>query len=176
MLEAPRSRTLGHNLKGGVMATIDRTPDGLSIELEGDEASLLERLTDEMQLLLGEEPSPNDPVSKRLFPDAYDDPKDQAQYRDLMGDSLAAGRKAALAKMKESLAARSDDRVVLEGETVDAWLSTINDMRLAIGTRIDVTEEVMNAELDPNNPQAGALAVLHWLGWVQEAVLREISN
>jgi hypothetical protein len=158
------------------MATFDRTPDGLSIELEGDEASLLERLTDEMQLLLREELSSNDPVSKRLFPDAYDDPEDQAQYRELMGDSLAAGKRARLEKMKESLAARSDDRVVLEGDTVEAWLSTLNDMRLAIGTRLDVTEEVMNEELDPSNPQAGALAVLHWLGWVQEAVLREISN
>jgi hypothetical protein len=158
------------------MATIDRTPDGVSIELEGDEASLLERLTDEMQLLLREEPSPTDPVSKRLFPDAYDDPMDQAQYSDLMGDSLAAGKRAALAKMQESLAARSDERVLLEGDTAEAWLSTLNDMRLAIGTRLDVTEEVMNQELDPSNPQAGALAVLHWLGWVQEAVLREISN
>jgi hypothetical protein len=158
------------------MASIDRTPHGISIKLEGDEASLLERLADEMQLLLRDEPSPADPVMKRLFPDAYEDPEDQAQYRELMGDSLAEGKRTALAKMKESLAGRSDDRVVLEGDAVEAWLSTLNDMRLAIGTRLDVTEEVMNAELDPDDPETGALAVLHWLGWVQEAVLREISN
>jgi hypothetical protein len=158
------------------MATINRVANGLSIELEGDEASLLERLVDEMQLLLRGDPSPGDPVLRRLFPDAYDDPADQAQYNELMGDSLAAGKRAALTKMKESLAERSDDRVLLEGEAVEAWLSTLNDMRLAIGTRLDVTEEVMNAELDPDDPEAAGLAVLHWLGWVQESVLREIGN
>jgi hypothetical protein len=158
------------------MATIDRTPSGLSIDLEGDEALLLKRLVDEMELLLRDEQAPGDPVMKRLFPDAHDNPVDQAKYKELMGDSLAAGKRAALAKMKESLTEGGDDRVLLDGDAVEAWLSTINDMRLAIGTRLDVTEEVMSAELDPNDPETGTLAVLHWLGWVQEAVLREISN
>jgi hypothetical protein len=51
----------------------------------------------------------------------------------------------------------------------------LTDLRLAIGTRLDVTEEKMSDDIDPDDPEAAALSVLHWLGWVQGTILEAIT-
>jgi hypothetical protein len=56
------------------------------------------------------------------------------------------------------------------------WLRTINDIRLTIGTRLEVDETKMAAELDERDPEAPALAVLHWLGWLQESFLESAGR
>jgi hypothetical protein len=49
-------------------------------------------------------------------------------------------------------------------------------MRLAIGARLEVTEEKMNQAMDANGPDAPAWAVLHWLGWLQESILGTLGD
>ena len=78
--------------------------------------------------------------------------------------------------MKERLKGRGPLETSIPEDEVLAWLTGITDLRLAIGTRIDVTEEMMAADLDPKDPTAPALSVLHWLGWLQESILAEISD
>jgi hypothetical protein len=65
---------------------------------------------------------------------------------------------------------------MLDEEEVDRLLALLTDIRLAIGTRLDVTEERMAAELDRDDPDAAALSVLHWLGWLQESVIAAITE
>jgi hypothetical protein len=61
--------------------------------------------------------------------------------------------------------ARAADR-----EQADAWLGCLNDLRLVLGTRLDVTEDT---DLDPaaDDPARQALHVYGWLGWLQESLL-----
>ena len=48
----------------------------------------------------------------------------------------------------------------------------LTDLRLAIGARLEVTEELMSADVGPEDERAPALVTLHWLGWLQEMLLK----
>jgi hypothetical protein len=147
----------------------------IGASFEGAEVRVLAGLVDEMSTLLDAPAQPGDPIAERLFPPAYDDPEDQHAYEELLGDQLRMQKLAALALVRESLPSRAEGEIVLDADTAEAWLTVLNDIRLSIGTRLDVTEEVMQNDIDPDDPDGPALAVLHWLGWVQESFLRELT-
>ena len=157
------------------MPEFEWVPDeGLRALLEAHERALLLELLDEMQVLL-DEPRPKDSVSQRLFPDAYDDEKDAAAFHELIGNELRDGKLQAVRTMRERLKGRGTIETSIPEDEIQAWLTGLTDLRLAIGTRLDVTEEMMGADLDPEDPEGAALSVLHWLGWLQESILAEIS-
>lgn len=148
------------------------TAEGVLVELEDDERELLRRLAIEMATLLEADVPREDEVVQRLFPDAYEDPQDARAYRDLVGSELSKVKLEALETVRRAL-----DRDVigpLSEEDATAWLAVLTDLRLAVGTRLAVTEESMETDIDPDHPDAAAYSVLHWLGWVQESVLREL--
>ena len=128
---------------------IERTPDGdFLLTLSGDERELLRALPGQLRSLL--EADPADPAFRRLFPPAYEeDPESEDEYRRLMREELLDGRRAAL-EIVETTAGQ--DR--LSEEDVHAWIGALNDLRLVLGTRLDVSEELYEAELDPRDPQA----------------------
>lgn len=147
---------------------------GVIVLLEDDERELLRRLTHEMKTLLEADISRDDEVVQRLFPDAYEDPEDAMAYRELVGSQLSDVKLEALSSVRAAL----DEPTIgpLSEEDTTAWLSVLTDLRLAIGVRLEVTEETMETETDPGHPDAAAYSVLHWLGWVQESVLRELYS
>jgi len=144
--------------------------EGLGVRLEDDEADLLRRLTAEMRSLVAHE-SADDPVSKRLFPDAYEDERASAAYKELVGNELMRTKIDALDTMLATLGERGAVQVTLPPDARDAWLTAITDMRLAIGARLEVDEVSMARDLDPDDPASAPMAILHWLGWVQERML-----
>lgn len=157
------------------MAEVKRAEDGLRVQLEAHEAGILRELAREMRMLLEADLPPNDDVLERLFPRAHDDEQDEAAYRELVGNELRDVKLEALRIVEEQL--RGDgpfDRTIPDGE-IHEWLRLINDMRLAIGVRLEVDEEKMSKEFDPRDPEGPALSVLHWLGWMQESILKEMT-
>ena len=114
---------------------------------------------------------PDDPDLRRLFPPASEDAEQAAAYRGLVHDQLVDGRARALSTLEQTL-----DRETLTAEEADAWLRVINDLRLILGTRLDVTEETMLAQLDPNDPRAHELAVYGYLSWLQEQLVAALSG
>ena len=136
----------------------------------------MRQLLAEMRTLLEADLPRADDVTRRLFPDAFDDPEEAAKYRDLVGDELRAGKLAAVHAFEAALPEQGMAEVVLEPAFAQGLLSVLTDMRLAIGTRLGVTEETMQTELDRSDPEAPALSVLHWLGWIQESVLMGING
>jgi hypothetical protein len=112
---------------------------------------------------------------KRLYPDAFDDPTRADAYRELIGDELETRKTVALRTAEEIVGASGPIDVEVDEEQVDRLLALLTDIRLAIGTRLDVTEERMSADIDPDDPDAAALSVLHWLGWLQESMLAAIT-
>jgi hypothetical protein len=149
--------------------------DGVAVRLDDDEADLLRRLTAEMRSFLARE-SADDPVSKRLFPDAYEDERESAAYKELVGSELVRTKIGALDTMSAALGARGAVQVTLPPDERDAWLTAITDMRLAIGTRLEVDEGTMARDLDPDDPASASMAILHWLGWVVERMLAASSD
>jgi len=141
---------------------------GVELRLSRDERSMLAGLAAELRALL--DGAPGDPSLRRLFPPAYDEADDERAYRDLMGSELLDGRRAAL-----ELVAETVDRDRLSAEEADSWLRALNDLRLVLGTRLDVQEDTFLEELPPDDPRAPALAVYGYLSWTQEQLIAALS-
>jgi len=146
-----------------VSGAIQRTRQGdYRLRLSEGERELLQRLPDELLALLAADP--DDPTLRRLRPSAYeDDAEAEGEYKRLMDDELQEGRRAALRVLAETA---TSDR--LTAEELDAWLRALTDLRLALGTRLDVTEDTYAREIDPRDPDAHELAVFAYLSWLQE--------
>ena len=142
---------------------------GIELRLSRDERALLLGLAAELRSLLERESS--DPSLRRLFPPAYDADQDERAYRELMGGELLGGRREAL-----ELLARTAGQDRLSADEADAWLRALNDLRLVLGTRLDVQEDTFLDELSPNDPRAAELAVYGYLSWLQERLIEALSR
>jgi hypothetical protein len=142
---------------------------GVELRLSRDERSLLAGLVEELRALL--DGAPGDPSLRRLFPPAYDEADDERAYRDLMGGELLDGRRAALDLVEQTV-----DRDRLSAEEADTWLQALNDLRLVLGTRLDVQEDTFLEELRPDDPRGPALAVYGYLSWIQEQLIAALSS
>jgi Domain of unknown function (DUF2017) len=145
---------------------IERTRKGdFRLRLSDAERDLLRRLPGELLALLAADPA--DPSLGRLRPTAYErDPEAEDEFRRLMDGELAENRREALETVAETA---GRDR--LTAEELDAWLRALTDLRLALGTRLDVTEDTYAREIDPRDPQAYELSVFAYLSWLQEAAV-----
>jgi hypothetical protein len=143
-----------------------RKAGALRLEVNAAEAALLGGLLDDFADALAE-PDPDDPVTQRLYPPGYlDDQEAAREYRELVESDLRAERIGRLQACRAELVA-SDGRVRLDAEAVDRWLRVLNDLRLALGTRLGVTEE---AELDDSEP---AVQIYSWLTAVQDMLVTQ---
>jgi Domain of unknown function (DUF2017) len=114
--------------------------------------------------------STDEPSVRRLFPPAYpDDPERDAGYQVLTRDELLEHRLAALDTVEGSL-----DGGELDGAGLSAWMSTLNSLRLVLGTRLDVDEEL--PALADDDPLAPAYAVYEYLGWLLSQVVDVLSR
>ncbi|MBA2425849.1 MAG: DUF2017 family protein [Actinobacteria bacterium] len=157
------------------MPSFKRASGGaIRARLDARETALLRELLGELRTLLGAEIRA-DPVVQRLFPDAHESAEEANAFRELIGDDLAAAKRAAVAKVETAVGSEGRVSTLLSEDDAAAWLTVLTDIRLAIGTRLEVTEEVMEEELEPDDPRAASLDVLHWLGWMQELMLRALT-
>ncbi|MEM9034260.1 MAG: DUF2017 family protein [Actinomycetota bacterium] len=133
--------------------TFARTSSGtISVRLSERDQNLLTMLIGELRELLVSNVSADGDLPdaiRRLFPTAHPDDADaEADYRSMMRDQLLAQRLEALERVENSI---EDDEI--DDELADAWMGVINDMRLTIGTILDVTEDDEPA-FDPEAPDA----------------------
>ena len=119
---------------------------------------------------------PEDPVLARLLPDAYrDDPESAGEFRRYTEQGLRSGKVAAAQTVLDTLPA-GGGRVRLRPEDAQAWLRSLNDVRLAIGTVLGITEDYED-EMEAASwadPRSAYLEVYHWLGYVQDSLVRAL--
>jgi len=89
------------------------------------------------------------------------------------------GRRRALATVEGTLAGaevrRGRFELTLSEEQALAWLAVFNDARLALGTRLEVTEDLDLSGLDPDDPDTAPFAVYWWLGVLEERLIDVLS-
>ena len=143
---------------------IERSGAGrYALDLPDEEREVIARLVHQLRdVLLA---TTDEPIVRRLFPTAYnEDPDRDQEYQQLVRDELLERRLAALATLEATTSADEVDEATLTG-----WLTALNDLRLVLGTRLDVSED--DLDVDPDDPDAFAHAVYHYLGLlVTEAV------
>jgi len=122
---------------------------------------------------------PEDAVLQRLLPDAYSgDDTAAAEFRRFTERGLRDG-KAGDAKLV--LDAIEDREAVAEGIEISpddqlAWLRAINDLRLALGTRLGVEQDDYEVweKLSEDDPRRITYDLYDWLGYLQSALLHNI--
>jgi hypothetical protein len=129
--------------------------------------------------------APQDPVMRRLLPDAYqDDPEAAGEFRRLTEGELRAGKRDGLSRIVADLSAEDAARrgggirLELDEDGAAQWLAALTDLRLALGTRIGVTED-MDAErerLPVDSPRYAEIATYDWLSWLQDAMVRALTG
>jgi hypothetical protein len=163
------------------MERFERLGDGrIRVTLHEAELELLRSIPNELRVLYDDEGA--DPVRGRLFPRAYLDPTAEdaeREWRELVHPELVRERLAALEVLTDSLARASGakrDTVTadLDADDTAAWLGVLNDARLALGTRLDVTEATEYDDLDPDDPATPGLAAYAWLTYLQGELIETV--
>jgi hypothetical protein len=145
---------------------------GIVARLEPAEATILGLLLDQLEQLLAAdaEDVAGDAVLARLLPEGHrGDPAIAADYRELTETSLRGGKADDLATVRATLPADGGE-VRLDRDQAGAWLRGTNDLRLALGTRLDIREDT-----EPPEEIAGEedqqLAVYYWLTALQGSLV-----
>jgi hypothetical protein len=150
----------------------DDGPGGPDDGLAGpDDLAAMIGLTENAEL-------PSDPVLARLLPDAYrDDPEAAGEFRRYTEQGLRSGKAAAARTVLATLPA-GGGQVRLGPDDAQAWLRALNDVRLAIGTVLGVTEDYEDdlAQASWGDPRSAYLEVYHWLGYIQDSLVRALSR
>ncbi|MGW6458495.1 DUF2017 domain-containing protein [Streptomyces sp. NPDC055078] len=149
---------------------------------------------DPLAALFAEGPSepPSDPALARLFPEAYggpdaDEADEQlraasAEFRRFTEHDLRSRKRddaLSVVRSLDSLTTTGEDEAVLKLTPEDChhWLGALNDLRLTIGTRLEVSDEDEGAGLyrlpdsDPRKPMVMAYL---WLGVLQETLVETL--
>ncbi|MFK4151968.1 DUF2017 domain-containing protein [Streptomyces fungicidicus] len=144
--------------------------------------------------LFAEGPSepPSDPVLRRLFPDAYGDPDGtpgakaaeeqkahSAEFRRYTENDLRAGKRdnaLAVIRSLDALSPAGEGGAVLELSPDDSrkWLGALNDLRLAIGARLEISDEDdsdLLFHLPDQDPRKPMVMAYLWLGGLQETLV-----
>jgi hypothetical protein len=116
--------------------------------------------------------APDDPAVARLFPPAYpDDPLRNLDFEQLAADDLMRGRIEGLAVLERT----ADARRIGEADLM-TWMRTLNDARLVLGTRLDVTEDSELDDFARDDEAEGAFAVYTYLSALVASIVDALGD
>jgi uncharacterized protein DUF2017 len=145
--------------------------------LDPAEAGIVGLLLDQLEQLLAADADDvaGDPVMARLLPEGHrGDPELAADYRELNENSLRGGKTDDLAIVRATLPDQGGE-VRLDRDQAGAWLRSSNDLRLALGTRLDITEDTEPPD-EIADEQDQQLAVYYWLTALQGSLVDALAG
>lgn len=151
------------------MRRLVRRPDGgVRVTLPVVERALLIDVASTLRTVVSDvdADTPQDDVTSRLFPRAYEDPLDQMQYADAMMGPLAESKRTLLDTFVDSLFTgelrERRWRTDLDEEQTTAWLTVLQDGRLVLSRAVGIRTEADWEGLESQNDEAAL--VLGYLG------------
>ena len=157
------------------MLSAQRLENGnLKVTQNPDFAAILQELPGRLRQVLARSDF-TDRVTRRLFPRAYQDKEKEAEYRKLLGDDLLEHKLESVKAFEHTLKSweevRGEVHLNLAADDFELWLGFVNDMRIVLGTELDIQDDSWERDFDPSHPQAEDMALLHCLGWLEELLL-----
>ncbi len=181
------------------MAGFRRTADGVTARFAKPEAAVIRDLVeqvvelveplvspeqaDELAELVGmhdfmtDAQVPDDPVLARLLPDAYrDDPDAAHEFRRFTESGLRSAKVESAQTLLGTLPP-GGGKVRLSAEQAEAWLRSLNDVRLALGVRLGVTDDfdALGEDVEPEDPRYAYVQVYQWLAYIQGSLVAALS-
>lgn len=183
------------------MAGFRRTSDGVTAQFARHEAAIIRDLVelvvelvqpasptaeaDELAAMVGmgdgaldHKELPDDPVLARLLPDAYrDDPDAAGEFRRFTESGLRSGKVDCAQTLLDTLPA-DGGKVKLTSQEAEAWLRSLNDVRLVLGVRLGVTDDYdgLDSDVEVDDPRfAYLLEVYQWLADIQGSLVAALS-
>ena len=130
-------------------------------------------------MAVGPSSPPQDPAVARLLPDFHQgDDELSAALRMLHEPDLIAIKDAAAVAMLDSLP-RGGGTVRLDEATARSWAMALNDLRLALGVRLEITEddvEPVAASAAQDSPEFAMFATYRWLSMVQDSLVTALMG
>ena len=198
----------GQRYKGMIMGEFKGSlrKGDLSVALSNDELHILINLVEQLLELLGERnfthhyqsddpfaqlmaasignlestiEQPEDPVLRRLLPNAYVDPESAAEFRKYTESSLRLVKQTHLMYLREQLVFPVDHELPKADIAVTdptQWLIAMNDLRLALAVRLGINTDSFDEyeSMKDDNPQKSLFAVYFWLGGIQESLISHL--
>lgn len=163
---------------------------GITISLEAAEREVLGQLFDQMRQLLhelnaqetsdpleamlgmnGSTQISDDPALARLFPNGYsDDEHASADFRRFTEQDLRQQKIAALSDVRENLNDHENPTTV-SPQQAQSWLKAVNDLRLVLGTRMEITQESY-FDFDSDEPEVN---LYNYLTYLQGTLIDALS-
>ncbi len=131
------------------------------VKLDADVRGFLVRLADEIDEIV----TLDLPETRRLFPTAYPhDAEKDAGYQVFARDQLVNQRQTAADTMRATA-----DKEILTEDELSQWMAVINDARLVLGTRLDVSED---GDIELDDPLFGLYVIYDELGYLLDSIVK----
>ncbi len=179
----------------GFEADLLRSLAAQLVELLRNEAAVPSENADPLEAMFsggefsGPTTEPDDPVLARLFPNAYrEDGEAAAEFRRYTEGSLRDGKAQAAGTIIDTLedaglpAEPGSEEITIDVDldlpTAEIWMRALTDLRLALGTRLEVEEgdEDYWYSLPDDDPRGQAHHIYEWLGYLQETLVHAVSR
>jgi len=135
--------------------------------------------TDPLAQMVGIDQSaqkPDDDVVLRLLPDAYQDDKEASnEFRRFTERSLRELKIKRAQFILENLP-EPDKSISIKPKDLEAWLTVLNDVRLALGTRVGISADDQEESITGEEEIDHAKDIYSWLTWLQSNLLEEMNS
>lgn len=207
------------------MSTFQREDsENLTITFTSQEAHVLINLTEQLLELLGEgdgqshqvdpllhlvgisnaDSLPDDPVLRRLLPNAYTDEKAAGEFRRYTEHGLREKKKAHALTIYEALLPQDEEwsgdtpldkgflTISFAATESMAWLGGLNDLRLALAVRLGIGTDINDKSrttiegaepihqkyelMVDSDPMKAVYSVYSWIGWLQQSLLEALTE
>ncbi|MBC9943395.1 DUF2017 family protein [Leucobacter sp. cx-328] len=170
--------------------------DELVLMLEAEEASMLDHLVGQLIGLVqshssttldpdplfaslevgGSDELPEDPALAALFPNAFEDADDAAQFRRVTEQGLINRKLQDAMQVTGDLGlGRADPEssieVIITEATLLPWLRTVTSLRIALAARIGIESEEDHDTLIDDEETRGTVMVYDWLAGLLESIV-----
>ncbi len=149
------------------MASVRKRRGRIQLRLDEPERTAILEILERLQTHIGR--------ALATTPRAYEDETKQAEYDRWVRPEIERGYEADLDVIRDALSAE-DELLVLTEAQVYAWLRGFNQLRLAAGSLLGITEDGWESEATNELRAQPEFGMLMALGWLQEELVAALES